>query len=315
MKIVFMGTPDFAVKTLEKLVDSNYEVGLVLTQQDKAKDRGKKIQFTPVKEFALSHNIQVLQPERLKGNEETLDAIKEYNPDVIVVVAYGKLLPKEILELPRHGCVNVHASLLPKLRGASPIQHAIIGGYRETGVTIIKMSEGLDTGDMIIQRAIPIGDMNFSRLHDALAVLGADLCMEALKLLESGEASFSKQDDTLATYAGIIRKENGRIDFSDSPQQVELKVRGYDPWPGAFCYYSPSEESEKIMMKVWKAAPIEKDSLEPCGTILETDDEGIKVSCGGKILLISELQVPGKKRMAVKDYIKGNKIIKGRILE
>ena len=309
MKIVFMGTPDFAVTVLEGILKTEHEVGLVVTQPDKAKNRGKKIQYTPVKEKALAHGIPVLQPEKVRGNEEFLAKLREYRPDIIIVVAYGQILPKEILELPKYGCVNVHASLLPRLRGAAPIQRAIIDGDEETGVTIMQMAEGLDTGDMLLKDSLKIGRMNYSQLHDALAQMGARLIAEALQSIENGQIQPEPQDDSLSTYAKMIFKQDGKIDFSRKPEEVERLIRGFDPWPGAFCDY------EDIVMKLWNAEPLKENTAEPAGTILSVSNDGIKIACGRGALLVSEIQVPGKKRVMVSDYLKGNRIKEGIVLK
>lgn len=309
MKIVFMGTPDFSVNVLQKIHDAGHEIGFVLTQPDKAKNRGKKIQFTPVKEKALQLGLNVYQPEKVRNNAEILGKLREYNPDIIVVVAYGQILPKEILDLPKYGCINVHASLLPRLRGASPIQHAIVCGEEVTGVTIMQMSEGLDTGDMLTKVSTKIDRKNASQLHDELSVLGADLLVETLSLIEQGKVFPEKQDDKLSTYTKMISKQDGKIDFSNSPVDVERLVRGFDPWPGAFCQY------QDIIMKIWKTEPLEVECNKPYGEIISATDKGIEVSCGGKVLLIEEIQVPGKKRVTVADYLRGHKILLGEILK
>ena len=309
MKIVFMGTPDFSVNVLQKMHDAGHEIGFVLTQPDKAKNRGKKIQFTPVKEKALQLGLNVYQPEKVRNNAEILGKLREYNPDIIVVVAYGQILAKEILDLPKYGCINVHASLLPRLRGASPIQHAIVCGEEVTGVTIMQMSEGLDTGDMLTKVSTKIERKNASQLHDELSVLGADLLVETLSLIEQGKVFPEKQDDKLSTYTKMISKQDGKIDFSNSPVDVERLVRGFDPWPGAFCQY------QDIIMKIWKTEPLEVECNKPYGEIISATDKGIEVSCGGKVLLIEEIQVPGKKRVTVADYLRGHKILLGEILK
>ncbi len=309
MKIVFMGTPDFAAVVLKCIIESGHEVGFAVTQPDKAKDRGKKVQFTPVKQLAIDNGIAVLQPDRVRGNQEFFDILKEYNPDIMVVVAYGQILPKTILELPRLGCVNVHGSLLPKLRGASPIQHAIITGEKVTGVTIMQMGEGLDTGDMLSKVSVEIGSMNGSQLHDALAQAGADLLIETLPKLEAGTIVPEPQDDSLSTYAGLIKKQDGAIDFSKSPEEIERLIRGFDPWPGAYCDY------EGTVMKLWSATPLEEISSAEDGTIISATSEGIRISCGGRILLATEVQVPGKKRVKVADYLRGNEIKAGTMLK
>ncbi len=309
MKIAFMGTPEFAVTVLEGLLNTKHEVGLVATQPDKAKNRGKKIQYTPVKEKALEHNIKVLQPEKVRGNEEFLEELKDYRPDIIVVAAYGQILPKEVLELPKYGCVNVHASLLPRLRGAAPIQRAIIEGDEETGVTIMQMSEGLDTGDMLAKESIKIGTMNYSMLHDALAEIGARLMVHTLDLIEEGKISPEPQDDSKSSYAKMVFKQEGKIDFTRQPEAVERLIRGFDPWPGAFCEY------EDMVMKLWKAQPLCENTGKEPGTIIEVSVRGIKIACGDGTLLVSEIQIPGKKRVAVSEYLKGNQIKEGIILK
>jgi methionyl-tRNA formyltransferase len=309
MKIAFMGTPEFAVTVLEGLLNTKHEVGLVATQPDKAKNRGKKIQYTPVKEKALEHNIKVLQPEKVRGNEEFLEELKDYRPDIIVVVAYGQILPKEVLELPKYGCINVHASLLPRLRGAAPIQRAIIEGDEETGVTIMQMSEGLDTGDMLAKESIKIGTMNYSMLHDALAEIGARLMVYTLDLIEEGKISPEPQDDSKSSYAKMVFKQEGKIDFTRQPEAVERLIRGFDPWPGAFCEY------EDMVMKLWKAQPLCENTGKEPGTIIEVSARGIKIACGDGALLVSEIQIPGKKRVAVSEYLKGNQIKEGIILK
>lgn len=304
-----MGTPEFAVTVLEGLLNTKHEVGLVATQPDKAKNRGKKIQYTPVKEKALEHNIKVLQPEKVRGNEEFFEELKDYRPDIIVVVAYGQILPKEVLELPKYGCVNVHASLLPRLRGAAPIQRAIIEGDEETGVTIMQMSEGLDTGDMLAKESIKIGTMNYSMLHDALAEIGARLMVHTLDLIEEGKISPEPQDDSKSSYAKVVFKQEGKIDFTRQPEAVERLIRGFDPWPGAFCEY------EDMVMKLWKAQPLCENTGKEPGTIIEVSARGIKIACGDGALLVSEIQIPGKKRVAVPEYLKGNQIKEGIILK
>jgi len=340
MKLVFLGTPDFAVPVLNKLIEAGHQVGFVVTQPDRKGNRGKVI-YSPVKQSALDHGIEVLQPERISKDEEVLAALREYAPDAMIVVAYGQILKKNVLDIPRLGCFNVHASLLPKLRGASPIQHSILDGDDRAGVTIMKIDEGLDTGDMLIADSVEIGRMNFEQLHDALAVIGADLMVRALSLVESGEATFTPQDDSQSTYAGMIRKEDGKIDFSDSAAAIDSKIRAFDPWPGAFC------ELDGTTIKIWTAEPETTDSdvaattgsdvaattgsdeeataasgesatgafdIEP-GTILSADQNGIRVKCGKGVLMIKELQLPGKKRTTVRDYLLGHKIEPGTVLK
>ncbi|MGN0715645.1 MAG: methionyl-tRNA formyltransferase [Anaerovoracaceae bacterium] len=309
MKTVFMGTPDFAAVVLDSVVKAGHEVGYVITQPDKARDRGKKIQFTPVKEKALEYGLKVLQPEKVRGNETLLEQLREYGPDIIVVVAYGQILPKDLLELPALGCVNVHASLLPKLRGASPIQNAIVTGETVTGVTIMQMSEGLDTGDMLTKVEVEIGRMNGEQLHDTLAEAGAKLLVETLPQLEAGLITPQPQDDSQSTYAGLIRKADGKIDFRKTPEEIERLIRGFDPWPGAFC------DCNGTVMKLWAAEPLADASDQEPGTVLRAGEEGMDISCGGRVLRVTEIQMPGKKRVFVKDYLRGNSIAAGTLLK
>ena len=308
MKTVFMGTPDFAVPQLQALIDAGHEVGYVVTQPDRAKNRGKKVQFSPVKEVAVANNIPVLQPERIKKSPETLEALKEYGPDIIVVAAYGQIIQKEILDLPAFGCINVHASLLPELRGASPIQHAILEGHEKSGVTIMQMAEGLDTGDMLSKTEVLIERKTGDELHDALAAAGAELLKKTLPEIEAGTITPEVQDDDKATYAGMISKADGEIDFSKTAEEVERKVRAFDPWPGAYCNYNEQ------VMKVRSSECTGTDTDAENGTVLDVTDKGIDVACGGRVLRITEIQMPGKKRVAVKDYLRGNNIEKGTVL-
>ena len=307
MTIVFMGTPDFAVPVLKRLIDDGHDVGYVVTQPDRAGNRGKMI-YSPVKQAALDAGIEVLQPDRISKDEDALDKIRDFGPDVIIVVAYGQILKKNVLDIPVYGCFNVHASLLPKLRGASPIQHAILEGDDRAGVTIMKVDEGLDTGDMLISDSVETGRMNFEELHDALSIIGADLMSKALVLIEKGEAVFTKQDDSMSTYAGMIRKQDGRIDFKEPAEVTERKIRAFDPWPGAYC------ELEGKTMKIWKADT--GSSVDKCaaGEVISADEDGITVKCGEGVLIIKELQMPGKKRVSVKDFLLGHKIEEGTIL-
>ena len=309
MKTVFMGTPDFAAVILKALAESRHQVMFAVTQPDKARNRGKKIQYTPVKELALKKGIDVLQPEKVRGNEELFNILKNCSPDIIVVAAYGQILPKEILELPKYGCINVHASLLPKLRGAAPIQRAILEGDRTTGVTIMQMAEGLDTGDMLLKESVEIGRMNYSQLHDRLAEIGSRLLLETLDMIEEGRVHPEKQDDSISTYAYMISKQDGKISFEKSPEEIERLIRGFDPWPGAFCSY------EDMTMKLWKAEPLKEttEGIKP-GTVISADERGIKRACGGRAILVTEIQVPGKKRVEVKEYLKGNRIAAGTVL-
>lgn len=306
MKIVYMGTPDFAVPSLEALVRAGHDVACVVTQPDAVRDRGKKVKFSPVKEKALELGLPVLQPEKVRGDAEFLQKMKEIAPDLIAVAAYGQILPKEILELPKYGCLNVHGSLLPRFRGAAPIQRAIIEGDEETGITIMYMEEGLDTGDMLAKAATPVGRKTGQELHDELAQMGAELLVDTLEHLD--QLPRIKQDDKLSTYAKMLSKKEGHLDFSQSPQRLERTIRAFDPWPGSYGYLG-----EK-MMKLWKAEVpgIRTDAAD--GTVVAAGDDGIDIAAGGGILRVTEIQMPGKKRVGVKAYLKGNSIEIGTVL-
>ena len=307
MKIVFMGTPDFAVPVLKRLIEDGHDVGYVVTQPDRAGNRGRMI-YSPVKQAALEAGIEVIQPDRISKDEDALNRIRNFGPDAVVVVAYGQILKRNVLDIPVYGCFNVHASLLPRLRGASPIQHAILEGDERAGVTIMKVDEGLDTGDMLISDSVEIGRMNFEELHDALSVIGADLMSKALVLIENGKAVYTKQDDSKSTYAGMIAKQDGRIDFREPAEVTERKIRAFDPWPGAFC------ELDGKTMKIWKADVGGTESKGVPGEVICADENGIAVKCGEGTLIIRELQMPGKKRISAKDFLLGHKLEKGTAL-
>ncbi len=319
MKLIYMGTPDFAVPTLEALRVAGHEIVYAVTQPDAVRDRGKKVKFSPVKAKALELGIEVLQPETIKKNTDFLEKIEEAEVDAIIVAAYGKLLPKRILEAPKYGCLNIHGSLLPRFRGAAPIQAAIIEGDKETGITIMFMEQGLDTGDMISKSATPIDSKTGEELHDELAEMGARLMVETLDSIEAGNFDREKQDDAISTYAPMISKEDGHINFSDEAKRIERTIRAFDPWPGTY-----AKLDDKVF-KFWKAEAIEavedKDDssddvgyrLEP-GRILAASDEGIDIATGKGVLRIEEIQAPGKKRMSVKDYLRGNLIVIDKIL-
>ncbi len=308
MKAVFMGTPEFASVILKALCESDHEVELVVTQPDRARDRGKKIQITPVKETALSYGVPVIQPEKIKTDERTIEILEKTDPDIIVVAAYGQILPQRVLDIPRFGCVNVHASLLPELRGASPIQRAIAQGDKKSGVTIMKMAAGLDTGDIITQEETDISGLTGGQLHDILADMGAGLLVKTLSLIEEGRAVYRPQDENKATYAGLISKKDGKIDFTRPPEEVERMIRAYDPWPGSFCFMGDET------IKIWKAHVIDRPAQRPSGEILAVSEKGIEFSCGGKVLAADEIQAPGKKRLRADEYIRGRSVKPGDIL-
>lgn len=308
MKIVYMGTPDFAVAPLKALCDNEYCVSMVVTQPDKAKNRGKKIQVTPVKEEALIRGIPVIQPEKIKDNDEFLGILKEENPDLIVVAAYGKILPKNILEIPRLGCINIHASLLPKYRGAAPIHRAIINGEEKTGVTLMYMAEGMDTGDMIAKAETPIQNKNVEMMHTELSDMGAELLLATLpRILEKVNERIPQNEDE-ATHAPMVFKAEGFLDFEQDPITLERLIRGFNSWPGAHTIY----KGESI--KIWEAEALAEKAIFLNGTILKVDTCGMDVAAGGKVLRISKLQFPGKRAMKVEDYIKGNEIELHQIL-
>lgn len=307
MNVVFMGTPEFAVPTLEKLIE-NHHVMAVVTQPDKQKGRGKKVSFPPVKESAMKHGISVLQPVKAR-DEEFIEHLEELNPDVIVVVAYGQILPERILKIPEYGCINVHGSLLPKYRGAGPIQWAVLNGEKETGITTMYMEKGLDTGDMIDKAVISLDEKETSgTLHDKLMVLGADLLIETLSKLEDGTAVRTKQIDEDSTYAPMLSKEMGRIDFTKSAAQIEQWVRGLNPWPSAYT------ELEGKTMKIWDADAVDYDGDGRPGTVVEVTKKQIVVACGENALALNEIQLSGKKRMAVQAFLAGSKVETGTVL-
>lgn len=308
MKIVFMGTPDIAVPCLQKIIDEKYEILGVVTQPDKPKGRGKKLGMSPVKELAIENNIPVYQPIKAR-DKEFIDTIKSLNPDVIVVVAFGQILPKGILEIPKLGCINVHVSLLPKYRGAAPINWVIINGEEKTGVTTMYMDEGLDTGDMILKTEVNLDEnITAGELHDKMMNIGAETLKETLRLIEEGNAPREVQNHEEFSYAPIMNKSLGNIDFSKSAREIHNLVRGVNPWPSAYTTYND------VIMKVWKTKVLDEKSTKDAGTIIDVSKDGIKVSTIDNVLLIEEIQMPNKKRMLVGEYIKGNTIETGLVL-
>ena len=314
MKIVFMGTPDYAAGALNALIEAGHEITAVVTQPDKAKGRSNKLIFTPVKECAVAHNIPVMQPIKIK-TPDAIAQLKQYEADVYVVAAFGQILSQEILDIPAYGCLNIHASLLPKYRGASPIQHAIIDGEAETGVTIQQMNIGIDTGDILYKKVIAIDPKDtYESLFEKLTVLGGEAIVETLELLEEGALVAEPQDNSLSSYAPLINKERGNIDFSRSAIEIERLIRGLNPWPSAFTYYNGKQ------LKVW-AAEVEayeaqkEDGREvACGMVVEVTKNTIKVATGEGLLCINELQLEGKKRMSTHDFLLGVKLQPGEKL-
>ena len=304
MRIVFMGTPEFAIPPLKALI-ANHQVVGVFSQPDRPVGRHhNKLQPTPVKECAQSHGIPVYQPEKLRDGT-ALAILRELDPELIVVAAYGRILPNDILALPPKGCVNVHSSLLPKYRGAAPINWAILKGEAETGVTIMHMASELDAGDIILQRATPIGETeDAAALYDRLAQLGGELLTEAVALIEAGTASRTPQDHTKATLAPMLSKEMSPVDWTRSAQEIFNQIRGLYPWPGASTDVISGEP-----IKLWGAQVVEKHTDAGPGAIIAASKQGIDVACGDfQVLRILELQAPGKNRMSAADYLRGHPI-------
>lgn len=303
-----MGTPDFAVNTLKAIIEAGHEVIGVVTQPDKVKGRGAKISYPPVKEAALEYDLTVYQPVKVR-EPEFLQLIANLKPEVIVVAAFGQILPKELLDIPPYGCINVHASLLPKYRGAAPIQAAILEGEEETGITIMHMDVKLDTGDMILQEKIPIAkDETGGSLHDKLAVLGAELLVKALEKLEDGSAERIPQDDSKASYVKMMDKELGNIDFTMPALKIERMIRGLNPWPSAYTRINGKT------LKLWKAEVMETSSDAKPGEVIEVTKDKIVVMTGKDALIIHELQLEGKKRLSCDAFLRGYPIEKGTIL-
>lgn len=308
MRIIFMGTPDFSVGTLEAIIEAGHEVVLVVTQPDKPKGRGKAIQYTPVKEAALAHKLLVYQPGRVR-EPECIEYMKKYQPDVIVVVAFGQILPKEILTMPRFCCVNVHASLLPKYRGAAPIQWAVIHGEKESGVTTMRMDEGLDTGDMILKARVALEEKETGgSLFEKLAKAGAGLCVETLAQIEAGSAVYIPQNHKEATHTTMIKKQMGAIDFSKPAVEIERLIRGLNPWPSAYTKYGNKT------LKIWKASVVEEDSGREPGTVTRISRHEILVQTKEGQLSLEELQPEGKKRMDAGAFLRGYKMEEGDTL-
>lgn len=309
MRIVFMGTPDFSVGTLEAILAAGHQVAAVVTQPDKPKGRGKALQATPVKEAALAHGLTVYQPRKVR-EDSFLEELKKINPDVIVVVAFGQIIPRTILELPKFGCINVHASLLPKYRGAAPIQWAVIDGEEVSGVTIMRMDAGLDTGDMLSKVEVPLAeDETGGSLFDKLSEAGARQLVQTLDRLEDGTVQPEKQPEESPTgYARMITKADGLIDWMKDAKSIERLIRGLNPWPSAFT------RLEGKNLKIWKAAVQEQDSGLAPGTVISAGREGLSVQTGQGRLNILELQLEGKKRMEADAFLRGCTLETGAVL-
>ena len=307
MKAVFMGTPDFAVPTLQTMIDMGIEVTAVVTQPDKAKGRGKKVIYSPVKECALAHDLPVYQPVRIRKEPEFIQTLRDMQPDVIVVVAFGQILPKEILDIPRLGCVNVHASLLPKFRGAAPIQWSIIDGEEVTGVTTMLMDAGLDTGDMLLKAEIPMDPKETGgSLHDKLAAVGGELLEKTLIGLEAGTIVPEKQDDSQAgEYARMLDKELGHIDFNQPAVVIERLIRGLNPWPSAYTYIDGKT------LKIWEAEVLDRNYGCEYGEVAEVTRNCLIIQTGVGALSVKSVQLQGKKRMDIAAFLNGYTIEKG----
>ncbi len=304
MKIVFMGTPDFASCCLKRLVDEKADIAAVFTKPDRPKGRGMSLSMSPVKELALENNIPVFQPEKLRNNEEALSALREINPDIIVVVAYGCLLPDEVLSLPRYGCINIHGSLLPRFRGSSPIQSAVLEGDDVTGVSSMYLAHDMDAGDVIYTAETPIGMYETSgELFDRLMELGAGLLSRTLKGIEDGSAPRIPQDHSKATYTRMLDKSDCPIDWDKTPKEIIKKICGLDPWPVA------TAELAGKTCKIYKAEYTDTKTGKAPGEVVSAGKTGIEIACaGGETVRITELQAPGKKRMKASDFLLGNKL-------
>ena len=300
-----MGTPDFAVGTLEEIIRAGHKVVLVVTQPDKPKGRGKAMQYTPVKECALAHGIEVFQPVKVK-EPENIEVLRKYEPDIIIVAAFGQIVPKSILDMPKYGCVNVHASLLPKYRGAAPIQWAVINGDEVTGVTIMRMNEGIDTGDMIAKKTVRLAeDETGGSLFDKLAQVGAQLCVETMEMIEAGKVEYIPQNNEEATHTSMIRKELGLIDWNRPAVEIERLIRGLNPWPSAYTQLSGKT------FKIWKAKVVSDENTYEPGCICRIDKDGMYVQTGEGILLLTEVQMEGKKRMEASAFLRGYQVEEG----
>ena len=310
MKVVFMGTPDFAVGTLEAIVGAGHEVAAVVTQPDKPKGRGGVMAMSPVKECALRHGLTVLQPLKAR-NPEFIDEIRAINPDVIVVVVFGQIIPSEIIHMPKFGCINVHASLLPKYRGASPIQWTVLDGCEYSGVTTMLMDEGIDTGDILETATVKLDERETGgSLFDRLSLVGAKLLVETLDKAEAGQLHPVKQDDSQSSYVRMIDKSFGLMDFTQPVEVLERKVRALNPWPSAFTHM------DEKLLKIWDATVIQDNNVKAgdYGKVKTDGKTCFMVACDGGYLSVNELQLEGKKRMKVEDFLRGYSIKEGTVL-
>lgn len=310
IRIVYMGTPDFAVEPLEAIIKAGYEVAAVVTQPDKQKGRGKEVKMTPVKECALRHGIPVFQPVKIKEPEAVAE-LEKYQADLFVVAAFGQLLSEEILNMPEYGCINIHASLLPAYRGAAPIQWAVLNGEKESGVTIMQMDKGLDTGDMLLKRSVELSPKETGdSLHDKLMHLGAELIVEALSKLEKGELVPEKQKDELSSYAKKLTKVMGQIDWSKDAVSLERWIRGLNSWPSAYTFFGGKT------LKIWEAQVTEENGAQKAepGQVVSVSRESFTVACDQGELQILSLQLEGKKRVSTREFLLGYQVEPGMIL-
>ncbi|WP_167437653.1 methionyl-tRNA formyltransferase [Hungatella effluvii] len=309
MRIVFMGTPDFSVPALTALVEAGHDVIAVVTQPDKPKGRGKLVQMTPVKEKALEYGIPVYQPVKAR-DPEFVSLLKEMNPDAMVVAAFGQLLPKTLLDIPQYGCVNIHASLLPKYRGAAPIQFAVINGESVSGITTMMMAPTLDTGDILDQESVALDEKETGgSLHDKLSAIGGRLIIKTLKKLEDGTAVRTVQDEEKMTYFGMLKKSMGDIDWNQDAASIERLIRGLNPWPSAYTSW------EGKTIKLWEADALEEEYEGACGQVVKTGKDCLYVKTGKGILAVKELQLQGKKRMDTGAFLRGYQIAEGTVFE
>ena len=309
MRIIFMGTPDFSVPALEAIQEAGHEILAVVTQPDKPKGRGKEVQKTPVKEKALEYNLPVYQPVKAR-DPEFVKILSDMEPDLIIVIAFGQLLPKSILDIPKYGCVNIHASLLPKYRGASPLQYAVINGEKESGVTTMMMAELLDTGDMLDQESTSLDEKEtFGSLHDKLSRLGGGLILKTINKLEDGTAIRIPQDDSKSCYVGMIKKSMGDIDWSLDAVSIERLIRGLNPWPSAYTVWNGK------VMKLWEADVVDKEFEGAYGQVAEVSRNSLVIKTGKGGLSIRKLQLQGKKCMDIDAFLRGYPIAEGTVLE
>lgn len=301
MRIVFMGTPAFAARSLQKLIDEGYDIPLVVTQPDRKGNRNRMV-LSEVRKLALEHGIETAQPVRIKKDPELIERLAEIDPDMIVVAAFGQILPKSVLDIPKFGCINVHGSLLPKLRGASPMQAAVLEGFDESGVTIMRMAEGLDTGDMISKCACDIRGKNFTEVSEILAEAGADLLVRTIPQIADGTAVYEVQNEAEATYAGMISKADGYTDFNEPADRIERKIRAFIEWPACYSYLDGQQ------IKFYKAEVIDEEPDGEPGTVSRVDKTSYFINCGSGKLRVLEQQLQGKKRMSAGDFMRGHKL-------